>query len=196
MKTPFPHPALQNDQMPDPGRQQCAQDIEVLPTLCQHHGFSPFAQYGHDIIADHAVTLIVHDHGIIQIVKLNPHVPGFGIRIPEGSGTHPDGVREGPFRRLLLGIHPISHGPTLHGDNWMMSILSHDRRRQSQHVFRFCPPRHLLETGRRKMMALVHHHMSIIANQIIHDALAYQTLNQGDIHPSRWFLPPTADAAN
>src|SRR5262249_18545386 len=83
------------------------------------------------VMADKLIALFIGNQLLIEFVELLPHI---GIGRPQwakGIWTNPDCMSKGMSRRPLLGINPITHGATLHKDDWMMAILSRDRRGQA-----------------------------------------------------------------
>ncbi len=93
-------------------------------------------------------------------------------------------VGEGPGRSLLLCINAMPHGAALHEDDRVMPILPRNGCREADNKFRFCPGGDQLEASRGKMVAFVHHQMSVIPNPVIDHSLPHQALNQGYINPS------------
>ena len=88
-------------------------------------------------------------------------------------------------RRLRFGIHAVPHRTALHEDDRVMPILPDDSGRKPKDIPCLRPTRDQLEAYSREMMALVNDQVSVVRDQIADFAIADETLNQGDIDPSR-----------
>ena len=84
-------------------------------------------------------------------------------------------MSKGALGRLPFGIDAEPHRAALHEDNRVVAVLTGDRRRQAEDVFRLAAPRHRLEADRRQMVAFVDDQLAIFADDVIDLALAGQT---------------------
>lgn len=107
-----------------------------------------------------------------------------------------DGVLKRAGGSLLSGIHAVSDRATLHEDDGMVTILAIHRGGEAGDKSGLCPARNLLKALSRKVMALVYNEMAIVSNQIVNNALAHQTLEQGNIQHAGRFPATAADSAD
>lgn len=103
---------------------------------------------------------------------------------------------EGPGGSLYLRVHAISYRPALHEDDWVVTVLSRDGRREPSHKPRLGLTRHTFEALCREMVTLVDNKVTVLANSIVDNTLLHQALNDGDVHLPRWPRSATADSAD
>ena len=68
----------------------------------------------------------------------------------------------------------------------MVAILARDRRRQARDELRLSLAGNLLEALGGEMVAFVHNQMSIVAHEIIDDAVSDHALNHRHIQQAGW----------
>ncbi len=90
----------------------------------------------------------------------------------------------------------MANRTALHEDDRMVAVLACDGRRQAHDESRLGLARHLLETVRRQVMALVDDHMAVLSDAVIDDAFPDETLNDGDIEQSGRAVSPAADSTD
>ena len=97
---------------------------------------------------------------------------------------------------LRLRVHAIPHGTALHENDRVVTILPRDSRREAQDESRRRAANDPLETMRRQIVALIDDDMAVVANAVVYDTFAHETLNDRHIeHPSR-FPSAAADPTN
>ena len=105
-------------------------------------------------------------------------------------------VRKGSLGRLLLGVNAVSNRSAVHEDDRVMAVLARQGGGQPRDVSRLGAPGNLLKAGRREMVTFVHDQMTVLANAIIHHAVANQTLHQRHVQSAGGLLLPSPDAAD
>ena len=106
------------------------------------------------------------------------------------------GVREGTGSRQCPGIDPVTNRPALHEDDRMMAILAADGRGQARDIPGLRPADDLLEALGGQVMAFVNNQMSIVSDDVIHDVLSYQALDDRHIQQSGRLPSSAADPAD
>ena len=94
------------------------------------------------------------------------------------------GVREGTGGRLCPGIDPVTNRPALHEDDRMVAILAADGRGQACDIPGLRPADDLLEALSGQVVAFVNDEMSIVSDDVTHDVLSYQALDDRHIQQS------------
>ena len=191
------HAAAQHDQMLDAGRQPLGQGIEMLVALGQHQRRSTFVNGLEHVIADELIAGLVRDQ--LASTALGTGFARSSAAAPVGRkpvGTDMDGMFEGACGCLRLGVDPMTNRSALHEDDRMVPVFASDRGGQARDELCLCLADDLLETVRGQVVAFVHDEMSVIADQIIHDSLARQALNERHVERPGRLLSPAADSAD
>ena len=106
------------------------------------------------------------------------------------------GVRERTGGRLCPGIDPMTNRPALHEDDRMVAILAGDGRGQARDEPGLRPADDLLETLSGQVVAFVNDEMSIVSNEVTHDVLSHQALDDRHVQQSGRLLSPAPDPAD
>ena len=77
-----------------------------------------------------------------------------------------------------------------------MTVLALRRGGQADDVASFHLPQHLLEAHRREMVTLIDNDVTVVRHEVVHDLLAVQALDDGDIDNVRGASASTADLAD
>jgi hypothetical protein len=111
------------------GRELTGQTIEVLIAFRQNDWLPAFPDGLDDFITDEPITCLVCDQFVVQVVKPDPSIRVDRFHRMERCGTDMHRVLKWAGRRLLLCVDAMSHRPTLHEDDRMMTVLSGHCRR-------------------------------------------------------------------
>ena len=103
---------------------------------------------------------------------------------------------ERPAGRLPPGIHAMSDGAALHEQGRVLAILSRHGCRQPGDVLRLGSVGDLRETGRRDVVAFVHHHVAVVRDAVVHLPVPDQALNHGDVDPALELLATAAQTTD
>ena len=115
-----------------------------------------------DFSADDLIPMFVRNQFPIQILELSSHVWVCGTERVKVRRADHDGVLKCTCSRLLLRVDSMSNRTTPHKYDWMVTVLSRNRRRQAGNEFRFGPSDNKLKTVGGKMMTLIHNHMPVV----------------------------------
>ena len=119
--------AVQRDHILHMRCQSIGQGLQVLLAFRQEQRGTAIPQSLQNVIADHPIAILIRDQFLIERVKLQSPI---GVRLNQwtkGSGTNVDGMGEWSLLRGRLRVDSISHGPTLHEDDRVMSVFSSRR---------------------------------------------------------------------
>ena len=110
--------------------------------------------------------------------------------------AHQHLVGERPAGRLPLRVHAMPDGAALHEERRVLAILSRDGGRQPGDVPRLGPVGDLREAGCRDVVALVHHHVAVVRDAVVHLPVPDQALNRGDVDPALELLATAAQTTD
>ncbi|ESW78996.1 hypothetical protein X772_28260 [Mesorhizobium sp. LSJC280B00] len=101
-----------------------------------------------------------------------------------------------PPSGLGARINAMPNRAALHEDDRMMTIFAGHRRGQSEDIARFRPAGHMLETRRRKMVALIDDQMTVVRYQVGYFAWAQEALDQRDVNDASRLAASAANNAD
>ena len=156
----------------------------MLVALGQYQGRPSFVNGRAHVVADELIAGLIRDQLGVQLLELDSHILRRRSRGPEPGGTDMHGVREGTGSRQRPGIDPVPDRPALHEDDRMMAILAADGRGQACDIPGLRPADDLLEALSGQVVAFVNDDMSIVSDDVIHDVLPYQALDDRHIQQS------------
>ena len=105
-------------------------------------------------------------------------------------------MRERTCGRLCPGIDPMTNRSALHEDDRMVAIFAGDGRGQARDELRLRPADDLLETLSGQVVAFVDDEMSVVSDQVTHDVLSHQALDDRHVQRAGRLLAPAADSAD
>src|SRR6266540_3915808 len=105
-------------------------------------------------------------------------------------------MNERPGCGLPLCFHPVSHRTALHEDDWMVPVFARNRSGQAGHIPCFGAACDQFKASRGKMMAFIHHEMTVIRYSIINGPFVHEALHKRHIQTPGELLPPTTEASN
>ena len=133
----------------------------VIP-LGQHKRRATVSNSLYDFSADDLIPLFVRNQFPIQNLDLNSHVRVRGTERAKVRRADHDCVLKWTCSRLFLRVDSMSNRTTLHEHDWMVTVLSRNRRRQSGNEFSFGLTDNKLKAVGGKMMTLIYNHMPVI----------------------------------
>ena len=181
---PFTHAGSQDHEVGYVPSESVLQAVEMVVSLGQHERRSSVVRRLDDVVANATVALLVGNQLLVQSLELRSLV---GFRIPswlECRRLHEDDVIERVNRRLSSCGHSVANGTALHEDNWVVTVLASDGRRQPHNESRLGLAYHLLEAPRRQVVTLVDDQVAVVGQAVLDDTFPDETLDNGDVEQS------------
>ena len=161
-----------------------ASSVEMILALGDDHRRAAGFERRQDVIKDQIVPRRVLSKLCIKFLDCRLFI-WIVSRKPKFGAPENDLMVEGPSRRLLPGIDPMTDRAALHEDDRVVAVLSRHRRRQAEHVSGLGLPRDGFEAHGGEVMAFIDDDMAVVRDQIGDDALPNQALHEGDIDDCR-----------
>jgi len=153
--------------------------VHLAGPFCEQNRGASGLDAGQQVLENLIITSLVFGQCSIQLVHFRFFHRGRHSKV---GRTGNDGVSERSREGLLLCIHAMAYRPALHHDNRVVAILALWCGGEAGDVARF----HLLKAHSGKMVALVRNDVPVVGDQIVHDLLSIQTLDNHNInHPVR-----------
>src|SRR5487761_2537504 len=162
--------------------QAAGQSVDVVGPICQDE-WRPAVTHSLDNIGDDLpVSLFAGDQRGVYFV--NRRIPSIRWH-PETRGPWRDKMLKERERRRLTGAEVESYRSALHEDDRVMAVLSHRRRGETDDELRFNLSHDPLEAEGGQVVTLIHDHMSILGDVVLHFAFTVQALKQGYVDEPR-----------
>src|SRR5208283_1007520 len=165
----------------------------MLVALGQYQRRPSFVNGRTHVVADKLIAGLIRNQLGVQLLELDSHILGRRSQWPKPGGTDMHGVRKWTGSRRCPGIDPVTNRPALHEDDRMLAILAADGRGQACDIPGLRPADDLLEALSGQVVAFVNNEMSIVSNDVIHDVLSYQALDDRHIQQSGRLPASTPD---
>ena len=166
----------------------------VIP-LGQHKRRAAVSNGLDDFSADDLIPLFVQNQFPIQILELSSHVWVRGTERTKVRRADHDSVLKWVCSRLLLRVDSVSNRTTLHEHDWMVTVLSRNRRRQAGNEFSIGLPDNKLKTVGGKMMTLIYNHVPVIPYGAVDETFPDHALHHRGVDNRGRFLTAASGSA-
>ena len=190
------HAAPEHDHTRTDCAKPAGKGLQVIDSLGQNEGGATRSNALAHIGADRGIASV-----ILRQMLANALILDAGVAI--GLAGHAKAGRanqhlmgERPAGRLPPGVHAMPDGAALHEQGRVLAVLSGHGCRQPGDVPRLGSVGDLRETGRRDVVAFVHHHVTVVRDAVVHLPIPDQALNHGDVDPALELLATAAQTTD
>jgi hypothetical protein len=187
------HASLEHHHMvykrPEAGRQV----LQVVLALGEQDRRPPFLDCLDDVVQDQAVPVLVPSQGGVQ--SLDP-LGRIERASDEGRVAHDQSVLERTSGRLTLGVDGEPDRTELHLEDRVEPVPPSRRRREAGQVASLHLGEDPLERDRGDVVALVDDHVAVARHDVVHSPLPDETLEHGDVEPTRRLALARTDLAD